>query len=110
QPLLHHVTFKVEAGQVVGLAAHTGAGKSSVMGLIPRLYEPTVGRVLIDGEDIRNYRLDTLREQIGMVLQESMLFQTTILENIRYGRPEAPMEESMRAAGAARADQYVSRL
>jgi ABC-type multidrug transport system fused ATPase/permease subunit len=66
--------------------------------------------VLIDGVDIREYRLDSLREQIGMVLQESMLFQTTVLENIRYGRPDAPIGEIMDAARAARVDQFVGRL
>jgi ATP-binding cassette subfamily B protein len=110
RPVLHHVTFKVEPGEVVALVGHTGAGKSSLVSLIPRLHDPSGGRVLIDGEDIRNYRLDTLREQIGMVLQESMLFQTSVLENIRYGRPEASMDEIMRAARAARVDQFIGRL
>jgi ABC-type multidrug transport system fused ATPase/permease subunit len=97
-------------GEVVALVGPTGAGKSSTMSLIPRLYEPQAGHVLIDGEDIRQYRLDTLREQIGMVLQESMLFQTTILENIRYGRPDASHDELMDAARAARVDQFVGGL
>jgi ATP-binding cassette subfamily B protein len=110
QPVLRHVTFKVEPGEAVALVGHTGAGKSSTVSLIPRLYEPSSGRVLVDGEDIRTYRLDTLREQIGMVLQESILFQTTVLENIRYGRPSATLDEIMRAARAARVEQFVNRL
>jgi ATP-binding cassette subfamily B protein len=110
QPILHDVSFTIQPGEVVALIGPTGAGKSSTLSLIPRLYEPQAGRVLIDGEDIRQYRLDSLREQIAMVLQESMLFQTTILENIRYGRPDASLDELMNAARAARVDQFVDRL
>jgi ATP-binding cassette, subfamily B, bacterial len=110
QPVLHHISFSAIPGEVVALVGPTGAGKSSTLNLIPRLYEPQSGRVLVDGEDIREYRLDTLREQIGVVLQESMLFQTTILENIRYGRPDAPLDAIMAAARAARVDQFVGRL
>jgi ATP-binding cassette subfamily B protein len=110
EPVLRDLSFAIQPGEVVALVGPTGAGKSSAMSLIPRLYEPQTGRVLIDGEDIRDYRLETLREQIGMVLQESVLFQTTILENIRYGRPEASIDQIMDAARAARVDQFVGRL
>ena len=109
-PVLHDLDFRIEPGEVVALAGYTGAGKSSVVSLIPRLYEPTAGRVLIDGEDVCNFRIATLRDQIGMVLQESMLFQTSVLENIRYGRPDAALEEIMQAARAARVDHFVGRL
>ena len=109
-PVLHDLNFRIEPGEVVALAGYTGAGKSSVVSLIPRLYEPTAGRVLIDGEDVCNFRIATLRDQIGMVLQESMLFQTSVLENIRYGRPDAALEEVLQAARAARVDEFVGRL
>jgi ABC-type multidrug transport system fused ATPase/permease subunit len=108
--VLHDVSFRIEAGEVVALVGYTGAGKSSILSLIPRLYEPTAGRVLVDGEDIRNYQLKSLREQIGVVLQESVLFQASLFRNICYGRPDATRAEVMEAARAARVDQFVARL
>ncbi len=110
QPVLHDISFTIEPGEVVALVGYTGAGKSSILSLIPRLYEPTGGRVLIDGEDVRRYQLNSLRDQIGMVLQESVLFQASLKKNISYGRPDATSEEVMAAAQAARVDHFVSRL
>ncbi len=110
QPVLHNVSFKIEPGEIVALVGYTGAGKSSIVSLIPRLYEPTAGRVLIDGEDVRSYQLTSLRDQIGVVLQDSVLFQASLLKNIRYGRPDATRDEVMESARAARVDQFVKRL
>jgi ABC-type multidrug transport system fused ATPase/permease subunit len=110
QPVLHDVSFSAEPGQVVALVGLSGAGKSTILSLIPRLYDPTSGRVLIDGVDIRDYRQESLRDQISMVLQDSILLQTTIVENILYGRPDATIEEVYAAAKAAGVDQFVDRL
>ena len=110
QQVLDDVSFQIEPGQTVALVGNSGAGKSTILSLIPRLYEPSAGRILIDGEDIRTFRLDSLREQTAFVLQESVLFQATILENILYGRPEANAEEVKQAIEAARVDQFLERL
>jgi ABC-type multidrug transport system fused ATPase/permease subunit len=94
----------------VAIVGATGAGKSTLVSLIPRFYDPCSGQVLIDGEDIRNYALQSLREQISLVLQDSLLFSGTIRENIAFGRPGASDEEIVAAAVTANADEFVQRL
>ncbi len=106
-PVLNQVSFAAEPGQTVALLGMTGSGKSTVINLIPRFYDPTEGRVLIDGYDLRQVRLESLREQIGIVLQETTLFSGTIRDNIAFGRPEAPMEEVIAAAQAAAAHEFI---
>jgi ATP-binding cassette subfamily B protein len=110
QRVLEDVSFRIEPGQTVALVGSNGAGKSTILSLIPRLYDPSAGRILIDGEDIRNFRLDSLREQTAFVLQDTVLFQATILENILYGRLDASPEEVRQAIEAAGVDQFVERL
>lgn len=110
EQVLAEISFTVEPGQTVGILGGTGAGKSSLVQLIPRLYDVTAGRVLIDGEDVRDYDTGYLRSRIGMVLQESLLFTGTIAENIRYGKPDATDEEVEEAARAAEAHEFISRL
>jgi ATP-binding cassette subfamily B protein len=106
-PILKEVNFKAEAGQMIGLVGHSGAGKSTTINLICRFYEPNAGRILIDGKDIQDLSLQDFRSQIGIVLQEPFLFHGTIAENIRYGRPDASIEEIMRAARAANAHDFI---
>ncbi|HEX2178761.1 MAG TPA: ABC transporter ATP-binding protein, partial [Actinomycetota bacterium] len=107
---LTDVSFEAKAGSVIALVGPTGAGKSTLVGLIPRFMDPQEGRILIDGTDIRELQLDSLREQVSLVLQEPLLFSGTILENIRYGRLEATDEEVYEAAKAAGAHDFISRL
>jgi subfamily B ATP-binding cassette protein MsbA len=109
-PVLRDVSFSIEPGQVVGIVGPTGSGKSTVLSLVPRFYNPTSGRVLIDGEDISTYKLASLRSQVGFVLQETVLFRGTIRENIAYGRPGATDEEVIAAAKIANADEFISRM
>jgi len=109
-PVLRDVNFTIRAGQVVGIVGPTGGGKSTVVSLIPRFYDATGGRVLIDGADIRGYTLAGLRRQIGFVLQETVLFSGTVRENIAYGRPAATADEIVAAAKLANADEFIARM
>lgn len=107
---IEDVNFRVHPGQTIALVGHTGAGKSTVMNLLARFYDPTGGRILIDGQDIRNVRTDSLRSQIGIVLQDTFIFSGTITENIRYGNPNASDEDVMAAASAVYADEFIREL
>jgi ABC-type multidrug transport system fused ATPase/permease subunit len=109
-PVLREVTFHIQPGQMVGVVGPTGGGKSTIVSLIPRFYDPTAGSIQIDGVDIRDYKLQGLRNNIGYVLQETVLFQGTVRENIAYGRAGATEEEIMHAAKLADVDEFVSRM
>ena len=109
-PVLRDVSFTIKPGQMVGIVGPTGGGKSTIISLIPRFYDPTAGLVRIDGVDIRDYKLQALREQIGYVLQETVLFRGTIRDNIAYGRAGATHEEVLEAARLANADEFIGRL
>ena len=106
--VLKEVSFTAEPGQVIALLGATGSGKSTVINLIPRFYDVTRGSVKIDGVDVRDVTLESLRSQIGMVMQETTLFTGTIRENIAYGRPEATMDEIVAAARAAEAHEFIT--
>jgi ABC-type multidrug transport system fused ATPase/permease subunit len=110
EPVLKDVSFTIKQGQLVGVVGTTGGGKSTVVSLIPRFYDPTSGCVRIDGVDIREYKLHPLREQIGFVLQDTVLFRGTIRDNIAYGRPGATQKEIEEAAKLANADEFISRM
>lgn len=109
-PALRDVSLEVQPGQMIAFVGPSGAGKSTIANLIPRFYEVTDGAIAIDGHDIRDVTLDSLREQIGIVPQETMLFSTTVRENIRYGRLDATDEEVEAAARAANADLFIREL
>ena len=107
---LNDVSFRVGPGEVVALVGPSGAGKSTVAQLVPRLYDPQAGAVLIDGHDVRHFTLDSLRSQIGMVLQDTILFTGSVAYNIAYGRPEASREEIVAAAREANAHEFIERM
>jgi ATP-binding cassette subfamily B protein len=106
-PVLKNVSFSVEPGQCVAILGATGAGKSTLLSLIARFYDPTAGRVLVDGRDLRRLNVDDLRRSIGVVFQESFLFSNTIAANIAYGQPGATSEKIERAAKIACAHEFI---
>ena len=103
-----NISFKIESGQTIGIIGGTGSGKSSLIQLIPRLYDTTQGEVYVAGRNVKEYDLVTLRDQIAMVLQKNTLFSGTILENLRWGDKDASLAEVKRMASLAQADQFVS--
>lgn len=105
--VLENISFTAEAGSIIGIIGSTGCGKSSLVNLIPRLYDVTEGEVLIDGVDVRDYDIRALRELTGVVLQKNLLFSGTIKENIRWGKPDATDEEIIAACKAAQAHDFI---
>ena len=105
--VLDNLTFEALPGQAIALLGATGSGKSSIINLIPRFYDPTAGRITVDGYDTRTVTLNSLRDQIGIVLQETTLFATTIGENIAFGCPDASQDEIVAAAQAAQAHAFI---
>lgn len=110
QRILHDISFEAQPGQTIALIGPTGSGKSTVTNLLPRFYEVTDGRIVVDGHDIRDVTMKSLRREIGMVLQDSFLFSNTIAENIAYGRAGSTMDEVIEAAKAARAHEFIMRF
>ncbi len=109
-PALVDVSFRAEPGQMIAFVGPSGGGKSTIANLIPRFYDVNSGAIRIDGHDVRDVTMESLREQIGIVPQETMLFSTTVMENIRYGRLDATDDEVMAAAQAANADDFIMEL
>ncbi|WP_416151009.1 ABC transporter ATP-binding protein [Salipaludibacillus sp. HK11] len=107
---LNQIDLEMKPGQTVALVGHTGSGKSTIVSLISRFYDPTKGRVLLDGNDLRDIRLDSLREKVSIVLQDTFIFSGTILDNIRFGRPDASKEEIIEAAQTVGADKFITQL
>jgi len=110
KPVLTDITFTAKPGQIVGIFGMTGTGKSTLLGLIPRFYDPQSGRILADGKDLRDLDLDAFRRQIGIVYQESFLFSNTVAANIAFGHPHATMEQIERAAKIAAAHDFIIAL
>ena len=110
EPVLEDVSFHADPGEMIALVGHTGAGKTTIASLVCRFYDPLEGSILLDGHDLRELSFKTLRESIGLVLQDNFLFSGTVADKIRYARPEASDEEVIAAAMVANADQFIRRL
>ena len=109
-PVLKDVTFTAQPGQTVAIVGPTGAGKTTIINLLPRFYDVSAGAVRIDGIDVRDVTAESIRRQVGIVLQDTFLFSTTVMENVRFGRPSASDEEVMAAIRLANADTFIERL
>jgi ATP-binding cassette subfamily B protein/subfamily B ATP-binding cassette protein MsbA len=110
QPVLKQINLSIQPGEKVALVGSTGAGKSTLVSLLPRFYDPQLGQVMLDGVDIRDFQLQSLRKQIAMVLQPPVIFPITIRENIAYGRPDATLEEIITAAQLACSHDFIRQL
>jgi subfamily B ATP-binding cassette protein MsbA len=110
EPVLSDVSFTIKPGQLAALVGPTGAGKTTIISLLPRFYDLKAGQIRIDGTDIRNFKSKSLRQQISFVLQESFLFRATVAQNIAYGKPEATHKEIIRAAKLANADEFIEKM
>jgi subfamily B ATP-binding cassette protein MsbA len=110
RPVLKNLSLTIAAGQRAALVGPTGSGKTTLIGLVPRMYDVLDGRIAIDGQDVRSFTLESLRRQVSFVLQESVLFRATVADNIAYGRPGASREDIVRAARLANADEFITRL
>ena len=108
--VVRDIGLRIDPNQIVGLVGGTGAGKSTLLGLVPRFYDPTTGSITLDGRDLRQVTKKSLRAQIAIVLQDTLLFSTTVRENIAYGRPDATEEEIVEAARRAQADDFIQQL
>jgi ATP-binding cassette subfamily B protein len=110
KPVFAGLSFTVEEGETVALVGETGAGKSTIVNLISRFYDIQSGRILVDGHDIRNVTLESLRRQVGVMMQDSFVFSGTVADNIRYGKLDATMEEIVDAARAVHAHEFIVEL
>jgi len=109
-PVLKDVSFTAQPGQTIAIVGPTGAGKTTIINLLPRFYDVTSGSVKIDGIDVRDVTMQSLREQIGIVLQDTFLFSQSVMDNIRFGRPDATDAEVLEAIKLANADSFIERL
>jgi ATP-binding cassette subfamily B protein len=109
-PVLKGVSFTAQPGQTFAIVGPTGAGKTTIINLLPRFYDVTEGSVKIDGVDVRDVTAESIRKQVGIVLQDTFLFSTTVMENVRFGKPDATDEEVMAAIKLANADSFIERL
>jgi ATP-binding cassette subfamily B protein/subfamily B ATP-binding cassette protein MsbA len=110
RPVLRNLSLEAKAGETIALVGPTGAGKSTLVGLIPRFFDPWEGRVLLDGRDLRDVQIKTLRQQVSLVLQEPFLFPFSVAENIAYGSPDATRDQIIAAAKAANAHEFIERI